>query len=241
MRPRSLHQVSSRSVSPLLSSSSTSSSSAILPPHERSSEIIDRAKLDKYSNGYPGDVEAALEDDELASALTVKPRAFRKVRMPVRWYCHECDHLYLTGHKTCVSCEHRRCQDCRRVPYVFFFFSFFFFPFLAFSRMISLSLSLSSSLSLSLPPSPALSLSRALAVDDADRVVVLFQRFDQPDRRKLKPFWNLILRSSSPSTLNWPLFVSRLFGRLTVVTVRSITWLVMAHLHPSLPRLESTS
>jgi hypothetical protein len=44
------------------------------------------------------------------------PRTYKKVRMLVRWYCHNCDQLFMRGSKTCSSCEHSRCDDCRRVP-----------------------------------------------------------------------------------------------------------------------------
>ena len=74
-----------------------------------------RAKPHKYPDGYPGDAEA-LETDEIIPA--VKRREFKKTRMVVKWHCHGCDGIFTHGNKTCRFCQHERCRECRRVPYV---------------------------------------------------------------------------------------------------------------------------
>ncbi len=75
---------------------------------------VHRPKLHKYPNGYPGDAEAEAEDDTLMHVI--KPREYKKVRMIVKWHCHGCDSIFAHGSKTCASCEHERCRECRRVP-----------------------------------------------------------------------------------------------------------------------------
>ncbi|KAI9883011.1 MAG: hypothetical protein M1823_005235 [Watsoniomyces obsoletus] len=78
----------------------------------------DPAKLGKWPHGYPGDEQAEVEEDEEADhgLVAIKPRAFKKIRMPVRWFCHECNTMYGHGKKQCEGCDHQRCQECRRVP-----------------------------------------------------------------------------------------------------------------------------
>ncbi|KAI9821514.1 MAG: hypothetical protein M1826_000636 [Phylliscum demangeonii] len=76
----------------------------------------DPPKLHKYPNGYPGD--AAPEDEAAPGPAPprIKERTFKKVRMPVRWFCHDCDHLFIQRDKSCPGCDHQRCDQCRRVP-----------------------------------------------------------------------------------------------------------------------------
>lgn len=70
---------------------------------------VSRAKLAKYPNGYPGDVEPEVEKE--------KPkRDYKKPRMRIRYTCHNCSNLYLQGDKACSQCQHERCEDCKRYP-----------------------------------------------------------------------------------------------------------------------------
>ncbi|KAI9789845.1 MAG: hypothetical protein M1816_005762 [Peltula sp. TS41687] len=73
----------------------------------------DPPKLDKYPNGYPGDAQP---DDESPDLISKQQRTYKKVRMAVKWYCHNCNQVFIQGTKVCGSCEHDRCADCRRVP-----------------------------------------------------------------------------------------------------------------------------
>ncbi|PGH26916.1 hypothetical protein AJ80_01297 [Polytolypa hystricis UAMH7299] len=67
----------------------------------------DPAKPNKYPDGYPGDVEPPFERQQ---------RVWRKPRRRIRWTCHECKGLFVTGDKTCARCNHDRCKDCIRDP-----------------------------------------------------------------------------------------------------------------------------
>ncbi|KAK2841536.1 hypothetical protein FQN49_006163 [Arthroderma sp. PD_2] len=67
----------------------------------------DPAKLNKYPDGYPGDAEPPFEPQE---------RVWRKPRRRVRWTCHECSSMFTGGEKTCLQCQHERCNDCIRDP-----------------------------------------------------------------------------------------------------------------------------
>ncbi|EGE02310.1 hypothetical protein TEQG_01348 [Trichophyton equinum CBS 127.97] len=67
----------------------------------------DPAKMDKYPDGYPGDVEPPFEPQE---------RVWRKPRRRVRWTCHECSSMFTGGDKICLQCHHERCGDCIRDP-----------------------------------------------------------------------------------------------------------------------------
>jgi hypothetical protein len=42
----------------------------------------------------------------------------KKPRQRVRRTCHECSTLFTTGTKQCAKCDHTRCTDCPRDPYV---------------------------------------------------------------------------------------------------------------------------
>lgn len=42
----------------------------------------------------------------------------KKPRQRIRRTCHECGTLFVTGSKKCEKCEHARCTDCPRDPYV---------------------------------------------------------------------------------------------------------------------------
>jgi hypothetical protein len=43
---------------------------------------------------------------------------YKKPRQRVRRNCHECGTQFTTGNKVCNSCQHVRCTDCPRDPYV---------------------------------------------------------------------------------------------------------------------------
>lgn len=43
---------------------------------------------------------------------------YKKPRQRVRRTCHECQTLFAPGSKACESCNHARCTDCPRDPYV---------------------------------------------------------------------------------------------------------------------------
>jgi hypothetical protein len=74
-------------------------------------------KLHKYPHGYPGDVEAETEGEEAGPpGVAMKERVYKKTRMVVRWYCHECQTLFIRRSRRCDSCSHERCLDCKRVP-----------------------------------------------------------------------------------------------------------------------------
>jgi hypothetical protein len=69
-------------------------------------------KLDKYPDGYPGDVDPP-EPPKL------KPdRTFRKPRRRVHYICHVCDTSYNEGANTCGKCGQAKCAETIRIPYV---------------------------------------------------------------------------------------------------------------------------
>ncbi len=41
---------------------------------------------------------------------------YRKARQRVRRNCCQCERLFERGNKTCPSCSHARCTDCKRDP-----------------------------------------------------------------------------------------------------------------------------
>ncbi|KAF7513047.1 hypothetical protein GJ744_011313 [Endocarpon pusillum] len=65
-------------------------------------------KLDKWPNGYPGNILPA-EPERI-------PRQWKKPRVRVRWTCHECRKLFMEGEYRCANCSHTRCTDCEREP-----------------------------------------------------------------------------------------------------------------------------
>ncbi|KAF2690486.1 hypothetical protein K458DRAFT_483823 [Lentithecium fluviatile CBS 122367] len=75
----------------------------------------DPAKLSKWPNGYPGDVDPDSEA-ELERALEQARRIWRKPRTRVRWECEECHSLFLEGSPQCPGCGHARCEKCVRKP-----------------------------------------------------------------------------------------------------------------------------
>ncbi|KAJ5946871.1 hypothetical protein N7454_003710 [Penicillium verhagenii] len=63
--------------------------------------------LDKYPDGYPGDVEPP----------TVKPnRTYRKPRRRVHYICHVCTTSYNEGANSCGKCGQAKCQETIRIP-----------------------------------------------------------------------------------------------------------------------------
>lgn len=65
------------------------------------------AKLDKYPDGYPGDAEPPVE----------RPlRVWKKPRMRVRYFCHKCDTVYVSGEKICATCGEEKGPNSRRDP-----------------------------------------------------------------------------------------------------------------------------
>ncbi|KAF2733687.1 hypothetical protein EJ04DRAFT_267779 [Polyplosphaeria fusca] len=75
------------------------------------------AKLTKWPNGYPGDVEADSET-EVERELEQARRMWRKPRTRVRWECEQCQSLFVEGSPLCPGCGHERCDKCNRRPYV---------------------------------------------------------------------------------------------------------------------------
>jgi hypothetical protein len=43
-------------------------------------------------------------------------RVYRKPRQRIRWYCHECQSIFIEGTKVCNECLHGRCEQCVRIP-----------------------------------------------------------------------------------------------------------------------------
>lgn len=67
-------------------------------------------KLDKYPDGYPGDVEPP---------ILLKPdRTFKKPRRRVHYICHVCTSGYNDGANTCGKCGQAKCAETIRIPYV---------------------------------------------------------------------------------------------------------------------------
>ncbi|KAJ4352560.1 uncharacterized protein N0V89_007909 [Didymosphaeria variabile] len=75
------------------------------------------AKLNKWPNGYPGDVEYD-SDTELERELERSRRIWRKPRTRVRWECEQCTTTFLDGSPQCPGCGHEKCEKCVRKPYV---------------------------------------------------------------------------------------------------------------------------
>ena len=69
--------------------------------------IRDRPKLEKYSDGYPGDRE------EMYPLVT---RYRKQIRVHVRWTCHTCQKSFKDHEKICAGCGHERCNECPRYP-----------------------------------------------------------------------------------------------------------------------------
>ncbi|KAE8132665.1 hypothetical protein BDV38DRAFT_287583 [Aspergillus pseudotamarii] len=65
------------------------------------------AKLDKYPDGYPGDVEPPAEPPA---------RTWKKPRLRVRYTCHKCSTMYRSGDKTCLNCGQEKCSETIRDP-----------------------------------------------------------------------------------------------------------------------------
>ncbi|KAF2871716.1 hypothetical protein BDV95DRAFT_47404 [Massariosphaeria phaeospora] len=73
------------------------------------------AKLNKWPNGYPGDVDA--DSDAGADAeLEKAKRIWKRPRTRVRWECEECHSLFMEGSPQCPGCGHERCEKCTRNP-----------------------------------------------------------------------------------------------------------------------------
>ncbi|KAF1948902.1 hypothetical protein CC80DRAFT_223817 [Byssothecium circinans] len=73
------------------------------------------AKLDKWPQGYPGDVDPA-SDTELDQDLEESKRMWRRPRTRVRWECEECHNLFIEGSSQCPGCGHGKCEKCIRKP-----------------------------------------------------------------------------------------------------------------------------
>ncbi|KAH8425454.1 uncharacterized protein LDX57_003207 [Aspergillus melleus] len=67
----------------------------------------DPPKLDKYPDGYPGDVEPPVE---------LPPRTWKKPRRRVRYTCHQCSTVYRSGQDICAICGQERCAETIREP-----------------------------------------------------------------------------------------------------------------------------
>ncbi|PCG97438.1 Zinc finger, FYVE/PHD-type [Penicillium occitanis (nom. inval.)] len=65
------------------------------------------AKLDKYPDGYPGDVEPPFERPQ---------RVWKKPRMRVRYFCEKCDTFYVPGENICATCGEEKGPNSRRDP-----------------------------------------------------------------------------------------------------------------------------
>jgi hypothetical protein len=65
------------------------------------------AKLDKYPDGYPGDADPP--PDPL-------PRVWKKQRLRVRYFCHQCSTQYVPGERTCATCGEPKGSDTIRDP-----------------------------------------------------------------------------------------------------------------------------
>jgi hypothetical protein len=66
------------------------------------------AKLDKWPDGYPGDVIPG--EPERSS------RQWKKPRVRVRWTCHQYQKISMEGEYQCANCSHTRCPTCNREP-----------------------------------------------------------------------------------------------------------------------------
>ncbi|KAF1831090.1 hypothetical protein BDW02DRAFT_70939 [Decorospora gaudefroyi] len=75
----------------------------------------DPAKLSKWPNGYPGDVEPDSEA-EVEMQVDRFRRMWRKPRTRVRWQCEKCNTLFHNHSHQCPGCGHERCDQCSRSP-----------------------------------------------------------------------------------------------------------------------------
>jgi hypothetical protein len=73
------------------------------------------AKLLKWPNGYPGDVDAD-SDSEVEKQMDKFRRTWRKPRQIVRWQCEQCQSSFIKGIPECPGCGHERCDRCFRSP-----------------------------------------------------------------------------------------------------------------------------
>ncbi|KAK9858777.1 hypothetical protein MYU51_018123 [Penicillium brevicompactum] len=67
----------------------------------------DPAKLDKYSDGYPGDADPP---------KALPNRTFRMPRHRVHYVCHVCTTSYLQDSDTCTKCGQVKCAETIRIP-----------------------------------------------------------------------------------------------------------------------------
>jgi len=67
----------------------------------------DPAKLEKYPDGYPGDVDPPYEPPL---------RTFKRPRIRVRHYCHKCNTMYSHGNDVCSHCGQEKGDDTIRDP-----------------------------------------------------------------------------------------------------------------------------
>ncbi|KAJ5997586.1 hypothetical protein N7499_006019 [Penicillium canescens] len=65
------------------------------------------AKLDKYPDGYPGDVEPP---------KAAPDRTFKKPRRRVHYVCHVCTTSYNEDARVCVKCGQTKCDETIRIP-----------------------------------------------------------------------------------------------------------------------------
>jgi hypothetical protein len=72
----------------------------------------DPAHLDKYPEGYPGDVDPP---------KAAPGRTYKKPRQRVHYLCHVCETSYLQGTDTCSKCGQAKCAETIRIPYVLCF------------------------------------------------------------------------------------------------------------------------
>ncbi|EAT78592.1 hypothetical protein SNOG_13967 [Parastagonospora nodorum SN15] len=75
----------------------------------------DPAKLQKWPEGYPGDMDAD-SDSEVEKQLEKFRRTWRKPRQRVRWECEQCNSAFISGSPQCPGCGHERCEKCTRSP-----------------------------------------------------------------------------------------------------------------------------
>jgi hypothetical protein len=76
----------------------------------------DPAKLSKWGDGYPGDVEANSDDSEVEKQRDSFRRIWRRQRRIVRWECELCNTMFRQGSPMCPGCGHERCDQCTRSP-----------------------------------------------------------------------------------------------------------------------------
>jgi hypothetical protein len=77
------------------------------------------AKLQKWPDGYPGDVDADSDSEvekEVEKQLEKFRRTWRKPRQRVRWECEQCHRSFISGSPQCPGCGHERCEKCVRTP-----------------------------------------------------------------------------------------------------------------------------